>query len=441
MSSAAIVEIGCTAAVAAGLLLANALGGSATVTGTALSGLGDAVAAAADRMGRTHQAREDAERRYVQLALGVLDRHARISAVAEALAAARRDLGVQISAGLPERLRYEGQDATTLAAWCADADRALDRAEGELSVVIARAITTRVARLASPPGASLPGVAAAQDEAAAGDSEGAERAATLERVLSRLAPDATTTDRDAVMAAARAAAAARPEEAESMLTDVRVRIQQANTAARRRRDSALTAARLRYGLAGLPGPDADTARTRLADVIAGRAALDGELEAQARELSVLAASAREREYVAAQVAESLTGLGYEVSEGFETLASRGAEGRVTQPGWPEHAVKLKVDQAGELRFAMVRTAAAGPADDEKADAEREKAWCASFEQARASLANRGIVTTVTWRLDPGTHRLPVSAGPAARTAGPGSSREGQSREGQPPAARYRERGQ
>jgi hypothetical protein len=316
MSSAEIAAVE-MAAVGAALALSAALGGA----GIALQGLGGLAAWGADRM----QSKADAKRaareqvlRYEQLVRDVLDRHARIDALAESVRRAERDHGVS-------------------------------------------------------GGAAIPQVA----------------------------------------------------EAQSHLTDVRVRIQEANTQARAAREAALTAARCLRGLAGYQAPGVPEAHAALAEVVAGRRPLDEPLRAEAAGLVAAAQAERERRYVAAALSSALAGLGYRVGEGFETLTARDGEVFITRGDWPAHAVKLKLGENQELRFAVMRTKNGATRQDQRLDAERERAWCDSFEQVRATLADRGVHTTVRWRLEPGTQRLPVAAG---RTVSPKAEQRHRERE-------------
>lgn len=420
MSSAEIVAVE-LAAVGAALALSAALGG----TGLALEGLGNLASLGADWLqakADSRQAELDQIRRYEQLVCDVLDRHARIDALSDAVRRAQRDHGARAAFAVPEPLRFEGQPPADLQAWCARIDDELASAEETLSQAIAQAMATELMatatggisagqrRLVSQTGA--PAGLGAPDKQA--PDERAVLTATLTRVLSRLVPDAAQADvLDVRAAAARVTEAATAASAQSRLTDVRIRVQRANTRARTAREDAVRAARCLRLLTGYQAPGADAVRAGLTDVVAGRRRLDESLEAEATRLTAAAQTERERRYLGAALSSALSGLGYQIGEGFETLTARDGEVFMTRGDWPAHAVKLKLGDDQQLRFAMVRTKPPASRQDRQLDAEREQAWCRSFEQVRAAIARCGVRTRMQWRLEPGTQQLPVAAvGPA-----------------------------
>jgi hypothetical protein len=192
--------------------------------------------------------------------------------------------------------------------------------------------------------------------------------------MSRLAPDTTEADRRYVAEAAeRVRAAATDGEAEGLLTEVRLRVQAANL--------------------------------HTAERHAEAAAVRARREAAER-------MATEREYLLNAVTEAFEELGYEVDEGFETLTAKEGALVLARDGWPDHAVKVLVDDASQIRAALVRTAEPASEEERRLDVEREEEWCAAFEAARQRLTSAGISSDVRWRLDPGEHRLPVA--PEAR---------------------------
>jgi hypothetical protein len=418
MSTAEIVAVE-MAAVGASLALSAGLGGA----GIALQGLGGLAAAGADWM----QAKQDRARRYEQIVRDVLDRHARIDALGESARRAERDHGVA-PAAIPRPLCYEGQDPDQLTAWCADTDAGLAQAEEALSTAIAQAMTARLmaAGLMETGGSGGHGlVTDARSTLPEDAGERAELAAGLSRVLSRLPSEAVAADAEAVRAAAaRVAGAATAAEAQSRLTDVRVRVQEASTRAAAAREAALTAARCLRGLNGYQAPGVPEVRAALAEVVAGSRPLDEPLHTRAAELVAAAQAERERRYIAATLTSALAGLGYEVGEGFETLTARDGEVFITRGDWPAHAVKLKLGEDQQLRFAMVRTRNGATRQDQHIDSEREHAWCQSFEEVRTTMAEHGVRTHVGWRLEPGTQKLPV----AGRTVAPAAAQRHRERE-------------
>jgi hypothetical protein len=230
-------------------------------------------------------------------------------------------------------------------------------------------------------------------------------------VLGRLLPDVTEDDRRRVMAAAERAEA-EPGEAETHLGELRLRIQEANCRARDRRDERSLAARLARELAELPG--AEDVLAALGDVVAGARGLDATLREEAFRLRERARAADEQRYIATAISHAFADLGYEVTEGFETLTVVDGEATLTRGDWPQHAVKVRVEGT-TVRAAMVRTTPAESLDQRRLDVEREKQWCSSFEAARAKLAASGISADVRWRLEPGVQQLPVAT-PGRRSA-------------------------
>src|SRR5207245_2753674 len=139
----------------------------------------------------------------------------------------------------------------------------------------------------------------------AGPGDGARRAA-LVRVVGRLLPDTAQADvRQVAEAAERLGAARTDGEAESLLSEVRLRVQQANRRTAERQ--------------------AEQARRKA--------------EAEAAEQA-----AAERAYVLDAVTAAFADIGYEVETGFETLTAQDGTVILTRDGWPDHAVKLKIDE-------------------------------------------------------------------------------------------------
>jgi hypothetical protein len=210
---------------------------------------------------------------------------------------------------------------------------------------------------------------------------------TLARVVARLLPDATEMEISGVgEAAAQLATARTAGEVEGLLTEVRIRVQAANQRTAERRAEA------------------------------ARVAAEEEAAAQAED---------ERRYLLDSITTAFGELGYEVDEGFETLTARDGTVTLTRDGWPQHAVRMRVEHAdipaedaagtpspATLRASLVRTQAPRNEEERRIDVEREQEWCAAFEAARARMAGSGIHSEVRWRLDPGEQQLPVA--PEAR---------------------------
>jgi 8-oxo-dGTP pyrophosphatase MutT (NUDIX family) len=390
MSSGVEADIALDAAVIASLGLIRVLGGAA---GLAAAGTGALAAFAEDRAEVRAQRLKDVQ--HHEQAIGeVLDRNARIAALA---ASARRH---QADVALPTPLELSGQSADELLNWCARADAGLTAAEESLAMTIASAAAGRIFAAAPETLHVVPG----DDRPATAQPSALAR--TMARVLTRLLPDTTDDDRRAVTdAAEQAAGASTHTEAESRLTEVRIRIQEANDRARRRRDDRAAAARFLRELETHPA--AGEVRLRLGEVAEGTHPFGEDLRAEAVRLVEVIQQLAEHRYVATTLREAFEELGYEVSDGFETLTARDGEAVLTRGDWAQHAVKVRIDDARQVRMALLRTEPAEGDEQRRLDVEREEQWCASFDAARERLATAGINADVRWRIEPGDQRLPV----------------------------------
>ncbi|MDL4819633.1 response regulator receiver protein [Actinomadura opuntiae] len=303
----------------------------------------------------------------------VVERNARIAALAETRAKIAADVA------LPPPLEPGEESAQELTAWCAATDPLLDEAERHLSEHLAAQVTAQV--FAAPAEGLRADTGAPPPRR---DADDAEAQRTLERIMARLLPDAAEGERRAVAEAARLlAAAGTAEEAEGVLHEVRLRIRDANR------------------------------RTEQAREEARRRAAEREAAEQAE---------AERRYVLDSITAAFEDLGYEVQEGFETLTAGDGSVVLTKGAWPDHSVRMRVDDAAHVRAAVMRDRPAASEDDRRVDVEREREWCEAFEAARARLAEGGIRSEVSWRLEPGVRELPVSAA-SRQTRGRAGQRE------------------
>lgn len=392
MSSGVEADIALDAAVIASLGLVRVMGGAA---GLAAAGAG-ALAALAE--GRAEaQAERLREARHLEQTVGdALDRTARITT----LARSARDHGVAVE--LPVPVEVTGRSADELTSWIAEADARLAVAEDSLAAAIAEAATGRIFA-----GAPTSLRATPENGRPAAVPRPMTSPEDLARVLTRLAPDAADVDRQAVTEAAeQVVRALTASEAEGRLTEVRIRIQQANERAREHRDGRAAALRFLRELEG--APTADAVRPRLGEVADGTRPFDDELRAEATRLVEEVQRQAEQRYVAEVLQEAFGALGYEVGEGFETLTAQDGEAVLTRGDWPQHAVKVRVDGARQVRMALLRTEPAESDEQRRLDVEREEQWCASFDAARERLAEAGVHADVRWRVEPGTQQLPVT---------------------------------
>ncbi|GAA2252029.1 hypothetical protein GCM10010402_03970 [Actinomadura luteofluorescens] len=367
MSSGIDADIALDAAVVLSLGMTRLLGHGAGLAGRGAEALAELAAGRAEA-----RAAALAEVRTHERALReAVERDARIAA----LAGTRAKLGAEVP--LPDRLDPAGRSAAELTAWCAATDPVLDEAERRLSEHLAAQVGTQI--FGVPAEGLAAGVADGAPPPRAGDVR-----EHLERIVARLLPDAEEAERRDVAEAARLlAGAATPADAEAVLHEVRLRIQEANRRTRERRDEE---------------------RRRAAE-------RDAAEQAEA-----------ERRYVLDSITTAFEDMGYEVQAGFETLTAEDGTVTLTKGAWPDHSVRMRVDDAAHVRASMVRERPAESEDDRRVDVEREREWCEAFEAARDRLAGEGIRSEVAWRLEPGVRELPVSA-EARQTRGRAGQRE------------------
>jgi hypothetical protein len=362
-------EVALDAAVVLSLGMNRALGAAAWAAGRGA----DAMAALTEAKAEARAAALEEARDYHQALLEVIDQNARIAVLTDA----RERHGAEIT--LPTPLEPTGQPIGELTTWCAAAGATLDVAERRISEHIATSVATRVFGLPVEGGEAVPPTRRPAGRALTED--------TLVRVLARLLPGATAAEISSVgEAAAQLATARTSAETEGLLTEVRIRVQAANQRTAERR------------------------------VEAARLKAEKEAAAQAED---------ERRYLLDSITTAFGELGYEVDLGFETLTAQDGTVTLTRDGWPQHAVRMRVegtnrpagDSAGStpratLRAALVRTQAPQSEEERRIDVEREQQWCAAFEAARARLSDSGVHSDVRWRLDPGEQQLPIA--PEAR---------------------------
>jgi hypothetical protein len=381
VSSGVEVAVALDAAVVLSLGTSRVLGGAGQLTATGML----ALAALAEGRADAHAAALAELRLHEEAVRAVLACNDRIAVLTEAADRHRARLSIPVPldpADLSPRELVAWSDATN--GLLEEVDEALTRHIAAQAV--GSIFQVPAARLASDPatgpdgnrrnavtetGRGTSSVHETRREAKEADDE---LARTLVRVLSRLAADTADADRRHVAEAAERVGSARgAAEAEGLLSEVRLRVQAAN------------------------------ARTAERKALAERERATREAARQAE---------AERAYLLDAVTSAFGELGYEVDEGFETLTARDGEVILSKDAWPDHAIRMRVDDGAHIRAALVRTAEAESEEERRIDVEREEEWCAAFEAARARLSQAGVRSDVRWRLDPGEHRLPVS--PEAR---------------------------
>lgn len=466
MSSGVEAEIALDTAIVAGLGMTRVVGG---VAGLAAAGA-DALASMADARAEDRAEALRRAERYEAAIVEVLDLNARAAALAESARRAHASHGVTIDTAIPAPLPLTGQPLDELTRWSSATTDALDQVEEQLATAVAAAVAdalfpertgglrTDLETAARPDDAAAPAATreAPPDPPAWRVAAGRSTA----RVLARLLPDATEHDRTRVTEAARqVATAATAGESEGRLTELRLRVQQANaTALERRRDAAAAARFVREldAVAALDTAFAEdgemaTVRAALADVVERVRPFTEELRTSAVRLLEAAQKRAERAYVVDAIAAAFGDMGYEVSEGFETVTVRDGDVVLTRGDWPRHAVKVRVDEdapaarrapshpsgvghavspaapgtraaAGQVRMAIVRTEPPSDAEDRRRDVEREREWCDAFDAARERLSRAGIHAEVSHRIEPGAHPIPVDRRARRRDSRPARPR-------------------
>lgn len=349
MSSGVEADIALDAAVILTLGMNRVLG-----RGAGLAGRGaEALAALAEGRAEARAAALAEVETHERALREVAERNARIAALDET----RAKLGAEVK--LPEPLRPDEETPEELTAWCTATDSVLDAAERALSEHLAAQVTERVF--------AAPAEGLRSDTGRIRPPDDTQK--DLERIMARLLPDAAESERHAVAEAVRLLAeVGTSDEAQGVLQEVRLRIRDANRRVEERREAE---------------------RRR-------RAEADAEAQAEA-----------ERRYVLDSITSAFEDLGYDVQTGFETVTAADGTLVLSRGSWPDHSVKMRVEDA-QVRASLTRERPAESEDDRRLDVEREEEWCAAFEAARARLAGAGIRSAVSWRLDPGIRELPVS---------------------------------
>lgn len=235
----------------------------------------------------------------------------------------------------------------------------------------------------------------------------AELSASVARILERLelSPEALPPAEVARSARAVLLAATR-EHGQALLSDLRLKVQEANEATAVCGKEAAEAQRLLNELAGTPGdPLLLGAARALEAVLLGRTRLADALPAvdswrQANQQRECAAAAEVLE-------QSLRDLGYEVDGISATLFVDGGVAHFQRPDWGQYHVRLRLDATtSTINFNVVRARGAEEnAERRRLDALAEDRWCAGVPKLLETLAARGLKLNVTRLL--GAGELPV----------------------------------
>lgn len=373
---------------------------------------------------RARRLEEEARRRVLGEARLLVDRSAALAARIEGLRSTYGDLEVTA----PVLLAPESGDRPALERFCADAEARLAAASDALEQALHGARRTavlaalnEVADLGGPVDADVDGLLA---QAAAAEHRSEAAAARRRRVEGAIEEIAALADADQLAlrdALAGAVSEVAPERQQHLLTQLESMIDHAR---QRQRAAARSRRRAEDLLAEALGYDDDELGPLVADL---RAVRDGarpltEAEESAARHALAAAGRRaDDRLVRTAIADALEDLGYEVDQGFETLAP-GEHLDLTRtgsPDWAGYAVRARADDAGGIRWHLVRDASVQPTG--AGDAARETSWCQDLASVHQQLAELGVATEITASMAAGEVPVMVAATEAARSA-PGARR-------------------
>lgn len=110
---------------------------------------------------------------------------------------------------------------------------------------------------------------------------------------------------------------------------------------------------------------------------------------------------RDRDEASGILADVLVEMGYRLGEGFATRLSGPTDVLVGHPDWAQHAVSVRLDDAGRIFTHVVR--AADAADD--ADVRIDAAFCSDFDAIASRAERRGLALNSVRRFRPGERAL------------------------------------
>lgn len=236
------------------------------------------------------------------------------------------------------------------------------------------------------------------------------------RLLERLSPDQYT-DLAAVNRALGTARSAQGARVELALDALRVAISRVNLDVAERAEADEALRDLLSRLDGFEDELVAQTRERLR-AVALRGLTLAETDALTRDVEktiALARSQEERRYVARELAGTLQGLGYTVSEGFQTALVVDGFVDVTRSDLDGYAVRVRTSQARQsINFNVVR----GPAwrvDQAAHDAEVERTWCSDVPRIEASLDSVGVQISQTAHAEAGAVQMQEVAMPTPKT--------------------------
>ena len=136
----------------------------------------------------------------------------------------------------------------------------------------------------------------------------------------------------------------------------------------------------------------------------------------------------QREHKRRAILESLTALGYEISEGMDTAMVEAGKLVLRKPDDTDYAIEVVSNADLSLvQTAMVRYSDSDSMTEQQRlrDHEREADWCDDHKRIRDALGKKGYQTSFKMQFPAGAHPVrvvPRSAVPAARTTAHGKTR-------------------
>lgn len=348
---------------------------------------------------------------------GEVRRRAREAArqAAEEVARRARAVAAEADIEVPE-VDLDTASQAELEAWAADvADRCQAAEAARAAWRTTEALNRMLAALDAPP-SRLPqrGTSASRPATPASPAPGSDapdrRGRTAERVRQVVAGlDGTATEaetREVSRLAAAILAATTDPGASLLLDELRLRVHGIRQSAALRRQSRADARALLATLHGLDGAEVDGVRERLAAAEAGEAELPASLRAEVVQVAERARRAADRQYTANVLASALTELGYDVEEGFATLA--GGPGGAQAAKWAAHAVRVQFTGGDGIALRVVREETGDQSDDQlREDREIEHEFCRDFARLSQRLEQDHVQLRITSQVMPGEQ--PVEA--------------------------------
>lgn len=230
----------------------------------------------------------------------------------------------------------------------------------------------------------------------------------IESVVARLDVDASMIEREAVSSAAKAVLMESTMSAETLITQLKVLVQQVGRSSGRRRNDQVKARGLLRTLEGVIGAEADDLRQLLERVASGATPLAGVDEARIADVRARAIAEEDRLYVAEHLAAAFSDLGYDVDSEFSRDLASGVPAYAFVASSPDHAVELQLGE-GQYSYRLVHSE---PSADSALDAELELSLCKAVGRATADGHARGMQFTIDDHRSPGSEPVPFA--PQAR---------------------------